>query len=97
MVMPMNLLMAFFITPLVKPMTWQQLVFTYLVPIIPICFAWDGAVSNARTYTLADMDELLNGLQTSDYVWEKGQTGGMLKKLYLLGLPMASPRQWSDE
>lgn len=97
MVMPMNLLMAFFITPLVKPMTWQQLVFTYLVPIIPICFAWDGAVSNARTYTLADMDELLNGLQTSDYVWEKGQAGGMLKKLYLLGLPMASPRQWSDE
>jgi hypothetical protein len=93
MVIPMNFLMAFFITPLVKPMTWQQLVFTYLVPIIPICFAWDGAVSNARTYTLADMDELLEGLQTSDYIWEKGRIGGMLKKLYLLGLPMPSPQQ----
>jgi hypothetical protein len=97
MAIPMIFLLAFFITPLVKPMTWRQLVFTYLVPIIPICFAWDGAVSNARTYTLADMDELLKGLQTSDYVWEKGKVGGMLKKLYLLGLPMASPRQWPGE
>lgn len=92
MVIPMNLLMAFFITPLVRPMTWQQLVFTYLVPIIPICFAWDGAVSNARTYTIADMNELLEGLHTGDYVWETGKVGGLLKKLYLLGLPIASPQ-----
>jgi len=82
-----NFLMVFFVTPLVRPMTWQQLVFTYICPILPALIAWDGAVSNARTYTLSDLDELLEGLHADDYVWEKGTIGGPAKKLYLLGLP----------
>ena len=49
--MPITFILCLFITLKVRPMTWQQIVFTYLIPIIPICFAWDGAVSNARTYT----------------------------------------------
>ena len=57
------------------------------MPVIPLCFAWDGAVSNARTYTLDDMDQLLAGLETEDYQWEKGRITGKAKKLYLLGLP----------
>lgn len=90
---PMNFIMVFFITPLVKPLSWKQLVFTYLIPVIPVCFAWDGAVSNARTYTLSDMDELLKGLETEYYTWEKGRIGGMFKKLYLLGLPVPPSSQ----
>lgn len=68
-------------------MTWQQLIFTYLIPIIPICFAWDGAVSNARTYTLQDMDILLEDLKIPDYTWKKGIIKGKSKKLYLIGVP----------
>ncbi len=82
-----NFVMALFITPFVKPLTWQQLVFTYLVPVIPVCFAWDGAVSNARTYTLQDMDQLLEGLSDPGYRWETGKINGRSKKLYLLGIP----------
>jgi hypothetical protein len=89
--LPINFVMCLLITPLVRPMTARQLVFTYLVPIIPLCFAWDGAVSNARTYTLDDLDELLSGLRNADYRWEKGVTGGRAKKLYLLGIPTRSP------
>jgi hypothetical protein len=85
-----NFIMAFFITPFIKPLTWQQLVFTYLIPIIPLFFAWDGAVSNARTYTLQDMDKLLEGLSGITYTWEKGIIKGRSKKLYLLGLPNSS-------
>ncbi|WP_400194123.1 hypothetical protein [Hymenobacter sp. B81] len=84
-----NFLMALFITPLVRPLTLRQLFFTYLVPLIPLCFAWDGAVSNARTYTLGDMDMLLEGLKSDDYTWETGRLTGKAKKLYLLGLPLA--------
>ena len=80
---PINIISCLFITPFVRPMSWQQIVFTYLIPIIPICFAWDGAVSNARTYTLEDMDILLKGLETKDYKWEKGVLKGKSKKLYL--------------
>ncbi|WP_247232183.1 hypothetical protein [Telluribacter sp. SYSU D00476] len=86
--LPLNFLIPFFITPLVRPLTWQQIVFTYLIPIIPLFFAWDGAVSNARTYTLEDLDTLLDGLYSDDYHWEKGRIVGKAKKLYLLGLPV---------
>jgi len=87
--LPTTFIMVFFITPLVRPMTRQQLVFTYLIPIFPLAIAWDGAVSNIRTYTLSDLDILLSDLQSEEYTWEKGTlegTGG--DKLYLLGLPI---------
>jgi len=84
----MIFLMVFFLAPFARPLTWKQLLFTYLLPVIPLCFAWDGAVSNARTYTLDDMDQLLAGLETEDYKWEKGRLTGKAKKLYLLGLPL---------
>ena len=87
--LPMIFIMSFFITPFARPLTWKQLVFTYLLPIIPLCFAWDGAVSNVRTYTLEDLDGLLQGLGTEQYTWEKGRITGRAKKLYLLGLPNA--------
>ncbi|MGB1018089.1 MAG: hypothetical protein ACPGVH_03390 [Chitinophagales bacterium] len=85
---PINFIMCLFITPFVKPLSWQQLVFTYLIPIIPLAFAWDGAVSNARTYTLSDLDELLEGLGSNKYKWEKGTVGDKIKKVYLIGKPI---------
>jgi len=86
--LPITFLMCLFITPLARPMTWQQLVFTYLIPIIPICYAWDGSVSNVRTYTLKDLDELISDIQTPKYKWEKGTIGGRMKKMYLTGMPV---------
>ncbi|RAK63819.1 hypothetical protein [Hymenobacter edaphi] len=82
-----NFLLALLLTPFVRPLTIRQLFFTYVLPVIPLCFAWDGAVSNARTYTLDDMRTLLEGLQAADYTWETGLLGGKARKLYLLGLP----------
>ncbi len=84
---PTIFIMTFFITPLVRPFTWQQALFTYLIPIIPLCFAWDGAVSNARTYTLDDMQQLLVNLKEENYRWEMGRIAGKATKLYLLGYP----------
>jgi hypothetical protein len=84
---PINIITSLFISLLARPVTWQQIVFTFFIPIIPVVFAWDGAVSNARTYTLEDMDLLLEGLHSENYSWEKGVIKGKSKKLYLLGLP----------
>lgn len=85
--LPVNFVMTFFITVLVRPITWQQIFFTYIIPIIPLCFAWDGAVSNARTYTLSDLDELLGNLRSKNYRWEKDILKGKTNQIYLIGLP----------
>lgn len=88
MTIPIIFLMALVLTLFVRPLTWKQLVFTYVIPIIPLIFAWDGAVSNVRTYTLEDLDILLEGLESEDYQWEKGRITQKANKLYLLGIPV---------
>jgi len=88
--LPFNFLMVFFVTPFIRPLTWQQLVFTYVPPFpLPFFIAWDGGVSNVRTYTMSDYDELLVDLKANDYVWEKGliKGKGPAPKSYLLGYP----------
>lgn len=87
--LPLNFITALVITPFCRPLTVAQLLFTYIIPIIPFFFAWDGAVSNARTYTLKDLDILLEGLYSDDYIWEKGIIKGKSNKIYLLGYPQA--------
>ena len=84
---PINIISSFFVSALARPFTFQQFLFTYLIPIIPITFAWDGAVSNARTYTLQDLDILLEGLESEEYSWEKGIIKGKSNQIYLLGYP----------
>ncbi len=88
--LPFLMLMTLFMTPFVKPLTWRQLVFTYLIPIIPICYAWDGQASMPRMYSFKDLDELLDGLETPDFYWEKGfarKGNGKKAGTYLVGYP----------
>lgn len=83
-------IMSIVLTFGVRPMTGKQLLFTFVIPLVPIFYAWDGQASLPRIYTLEDMDELLAGLQSPDYVWEKGYAKtaeGKNKGIYLLGMP----------
>lgn len=86
--LPMNFVFALICSAMVRPMTWKQLVFTWVIPVLPICFAWDGAVSNVRTYSLSDLDELLQRLGSDNYRWETGTIPAKpSNKIYLLGMP----------
>lgn len=87
--LPILIVMTWFMTPFTKP-SWQQIVFTYLIPIIPICYAWDGQASYPRTYSFSDIEEMLNDLQDDTYDWEFGQAKnakGKSSGYYILGLP----------
>lgn len=70
--MVIMIIMVLFMTPFVKPLTFNQLFFTYIIPIIPIAYAWDGQASMPRIYSMSDIDELLKEASTSKYLWEKG-------------------------
>ena len=84
---PVNIIASLFITLKVRPLPLYQILFTYLIPVIPLCYAWDGAVSNARTYTLEDIDILLEGLHDDRFEWTKGTLPGRMPSLFLYGLP----------
>ena len=60
------------LTPKVRPVSWVQIVFTYLVPILPLLICWDGIVSQLRTYSVNELKELTQGLQSPEYGWEIG-------------------------
>lgn len=84
------MIMVLFMTPFAKSLSLKQLLFTYLIPVIPICYAWDGQASLPRMYTMKDMDELLKGLESDNYSWNKGKafkTNGKAMGAYLLGMP----------
>ena len=85
---PFTALSVFFLTLWIRPLTWQQLLFTYLIPVLPVLIAWDGAVSNARTYTADDLKELLEGMESEKYSWSIGELPGRGgKKIYIRGVP----------
>lgn len=88
--LPIVFIMVLFMTPFVRPLTFRQLFFTYMIPIIPIFYAWDGQASMPRMYAMKDLDILLEGLSSSEYSWEKGPAKNKKGKAvgtYLLGLP----------
>jgi hypothetical protein len=65
-------LLVLLLTPKVRPVSWVQIVFTYLVPILPLLIFWDGVVSQLRTYSVKELRELTQGLQSPEYCWETG-------------------------
>ncbi len=60
-----------FATPFIKPFTLGRILFTYLIPIVPLFVLWDGVVSSFRTYSLKEMNELIKKVENHEsYVWE---------------------------
>lgn len=83
--------MALFMIPFVKPLTWKDLVFSYLIPVIPITYAWDAQASMPRMYAMKDLDEMTKSIASNNYKWEKGfGMNSKNKKMgtYLLGHPI---------
>ncbi|KYG75391.1 hypothetical protein [Roseivirga echinicomitans] len=75
------------ITPFIKPFKLGRIIFTYLIPIVPLFVLWDGVVSSFRTYSLKEMNEFVAGLNgTKNYEWEINKVkSGPSVVLYLLG------------
>jgi hypothetical protein len=77
------------ITPLIRPFSWGRLLFTYLLPVVPLFVCWDGIVSSLRTYSVKEMQAIIDKLNYSDsYRWEVGKVkSGPSKITYLIGTP----------
>src|SRR5262249_59485151 len=90
-----------FLTPLVvglatlfiRPFWWRRLLWTYLVPLVPLTCWWDGAVSHLRAYTPAELEQLADEVGVDGYSWRAGRVplGSAPGRLtYLIGYPTAA-------
>lgn len=58
------------LVPFLRPFRWEWIPLTYLVPVLPLVVAWDGAVSCLRVYDPDELRDLVVGLDTYD--WDIG-------------------------
>ena len=77
-------------TPFIQPFRWRRLLWTYVIPLVPLTCWWDGVVSQLRAYSVAELRSLIVDLASDSYVWRAGQvqipfTPGHVT--YLLGCP----------
>ena len=91
---PLSTLFGYLLlTPFVTPRSWSRLLWTYLIPVVPLATCWDGVVSLLRVYTPQDLEEMSGQLRAPDYAWEIGtvSTGTpIFEYVYLLGYPASS-------
>jgi len=76
-------------TPFIRPFSIGRIFFTYILPIVPLFVWWDGIVSVLRTYSVSEMQELVDTLEHGDtYEWKIGKHKERgITVPYLLGLP----------
>ncbi len=76
-------------TPFIKPFSLRRCLFTYLIPVVPLCTIWDGIASALRLYMPDELMALAKNTESSNYLWQSGfitnQLG--LRIAYLTGYP----------
>ena len=87
-------LMLFLLTPWIRPFRWSRLLWTYLIPVIPLVLMFDGVMSCLRTYRPDELKEIVGKLTAKDYEWEVGEHAGAIALMpltYLIGRPRTRP------
>ena len=64
-----SFLQFYILSFLVRPYTVQQLLFTNIIPIVPIVSAWDGFVSGLRKYSKKELIKIIGTLKSKNYNW----------------------------
>ena len=82
-------LSVIFTTPFIKPFNFGRILFTYLIPIVPLITMWDGLVSSLRTYSVKELEEIVSKLEKKDnFYWKiEKKKAKMGFVIYLIGIP----------
>ena len=74
--------------PFIRPWRLTRVLWTYLPPVLPLVGSFDGLVSCLRAYSVAELRELVRGLDAYD--WDIGTFRNWrspLRGTYLIGVP----------
>jgi hypothetical protein len=88
---------ALLAVPLMRPLRWSRLFWTYVIPLTPLILCFDGLVSCLRAYSLAELSEMAQ-IHAQGYRWEFGEEQGILslKVTYLVGFPESQASTFPD-
>lgn len=78
-----------FVTPFIRPFRWSRLLFTYLVPVVPLFVWWDGMVSALRTYSVPELTALIQQVKEKEsFDWKMARIkSGPAHLIYMTGIP----------
>ena len=76
-------------TPFIKPFKPDRIIFTYLIPVLPLVILWDGLISVLRTYTVTELKQMIFELTNNTrFEWDVDIAKGKQNEiLYLVGMP----------
>ena len=84
-------LAVWLLTPRMRTLSWSKLLFTYLIPLIPLLVTFDGVISCWRTYRPTELEAMTEG---SGYIWLSGTRKGKnwpIPVTYFIGYPAREP------
>ena len=90
LIMLLTPIFVLLLTPKIRPFRLSRIVFTYLLPIVPLVVLFDGVVSALRTYTPDELKEFTHDLGDDNYIWEIGEERGeksLVPIIYIIGYP----------
>ena len=76
------------VTPFIRPFRWSRLLWTYLIPVIPVVLWFDSIVSVLRVYSVEELRDLTVGLNSCR--WDIGRVRSRrlpITVTYLVGVP----------
>jgi hypothetical protein len=82
--------LAWLFAPFLRPFRWSRLLWTYVIPAIPLVLLLDGLVSCLRTYEPEELRTMVEQLHGPAYIWEIGRLCSPLSPIgvtYLVGWP----------
>jgi hypothetical protein len=90
---PLSFVAMLTLLPLMRNRRWEWWLFTYAIPILPVAFGWDAAVSCLRSYPESEFNQLKAGLEDSSYSWTSGRLRvprSTIHVKYFIGNPSAT-------
>ena len=84
-------LMVLLMTPFLRPFRWSRLLWTYVIPLVPLVTLFDGLVSCMRAYSVQELEEQTAKLGAQDYHWDIGTVKSDRAPVpitYLIGVPV---------
>jgi len=77
-------------TPFFRPFKMSRLLFTYIIPLIPLCTVWDGIISITRLYSPQQLLDIATSVDSAGFYWKAGKEKNKygMRITYLAGYPV---------